>query len=259
MTTSHRFSFDGENVIDTLNPTNSRRTRLHISDPENEVRIRESLLWTLLSGLVDKLIINLRPTQKRLDGEVYQPLNEEGDAICWALYGAIKASQLNSFNPTISIQHKFDGALKRAKKGTADFTSLSLFRDDVEYLLRDLYGDVESEALDNVLRAVSLIVESFTKYVCTDLWEEHSEARTLDCNVFGIGLPDGYGISGSMVGRGRAAIDALTLRSRDVLANRSAFSDYTVAFAKQFFSNPWGLRLNRKRSHGQRILNGPPE
>jgi hypothetical protein len=39
-------------------------------------------------------------------------------------------------------------------------TSLWLFRDDVERLLRDLYGDVESDALDRVLGAVFAVVRN---------------------------------------------------------------------------------------------------
>ena len=81
-----------------------------------------------------------------------------------ALFYTIKASHLNTFDPTMSIQHKFDGKLRRQKKHTQDFTSLSLFRDEVECLLRDLYGDVESEALDSIVWAVFRIVEQFTRY-----------------------------------------------------------------------------------------------
>ena len=91
----------------------------------------------------------------------------------------------------MSIQHKFDGKLRRQKKHTQDFTSLSLFRDEVECLLRDLYGDVESEALDSIVWAVFRIVEEFTKYVRPDLAKEHHDAWSLDYSWFGIGLPEG--------------------------------------------------------------------
>ena len=87
---------------------------------------------------------------------------------------------MNTFDPTMSVQHKFDGKLKRQKKHTQDFTSLSLFRDEVECLLRDLYGDIESEALDSVVWAVFRIVEEFTKYVRPDLVERTLRRRSLD-------------------------------------------------------------------------------
>ena len=113
----------------------------------------------------------------------------------------IRASHLNTFDPTMSIQHRFDGKLKRQTKDTQDFTSLSLFRDEVECLLRDLYGDIESEALDSIVWAVFRIVEEFTKYVRPDLGKEHHDAGDLDY-MFGIGVPEGDGISGSDMRRG---------------------------------------------------------
>ena len=137
----------------------------------------------------------------------------------------------------MSIQHKFDGKLRRQKKHTQDFTSLSLFRDEVECLLRDLYGDVESEALDSIVRAVFRIVEAFTKYVRPDLWKEHQDAENLDY-MFGIGVPEGYGINGSDWRRGMVAKHDLMLRVCEVRENPSAFSAYTGEFAA-WFSEMW--------------------
>ena len=140
---------------------------------------------------------------------------------------------MNSFDPALSIEHKFGGTLKREKKGMHDLTSLSLFCDDVECLLRDLYGDIESEALDSVLYAVFSIVKAFMRYARADLCKEHSDAVDLDY-MFGIGVPEGHGISGSDWRRGRRAKFDLIVRAYDVLANQSAFSEYTVEFAKRF-------------------------
>src|SRR5215467_324397 len=114
--------------------------------------------------------------QKLPSGEEYKPYNEESFAILWAMLATIRASHLNMFDPALSIQHKFDGKLRRQKKHTQDFTSLALFRDDVECLLRDLYGDLESDALDSVLRAVFRVVEQFGKFVRLDLSKEHRDA-----------------------------------------------------------------------------------
>jgi hypothetical protein len=149
------------------------------------------------------------------------------------LLETIRASHLNTFDPVLSIQHKFDGKLRCQKKHTQHFTSLALFRDDVECLLRDLYGDVESDAVDSVLRAVFRIVEQFAKFVRPDLWKEHSDAEDLDY-MLGIGVPDGYGINGSDWRRGMAAKADLIHRVRDVNANGSTFSEYTIEFAKLF-------------------------
>ena len=116
-------------------------------------------------------------------------------------------------------------------------TSLSLFFDDVELLLRDLYGDVDSEALHRVLLAVFRI-----DYVREDLHKEHRDAKYFDY-MFGIGVPDGYCINGSDWRRGMLAKSDLILRVCEVLANPSAFSEYTVEFAK-LFNQDWVCSLD---------------
>jgi hypothetical protein len=64
--------------------------------------------------------------------------------------------------------------------GMRDFTSISLFIADVERLLREMYGDVDSDALDKLLRALRTIVVSVTAYVRADLCEEYSDAENVD-------------------------------------------------------------------------------
>ena len=235
MSTNQRFVLNEKcDVTDMLNPANSVSGHYNYDGaPEDDRYLRERVLRKRLSDLVDKLIINLRPTQKDLEGREYQPHNEECFAIWWAVFNAIKASHLNSFDPALSIQHKFGGTLKREKEGMRDLTSLSLFCDDVECLLRDLYGDIESEALDSVRYAVFSVVEAFTKYARADLCKEHSDAVALDY-MLGIGVPEGYGISGSDWRCGMTAKLDLMVRAYDVRANPSAFSKYTVEFANRF-------------------------
>ena len=234
MSVNCRFTLDEKRkIIDAVNAANSGEARCFEGDPEDDKHLRESVLMVRLSELVKKLIINLRPREKWPWDEEYEPRNEEADSISTALFYTIKASHLNTFEPTMSIQHKFDGKLRRQTKHTQDFTSLSLFRDEVECLLRDLYGDVESEALDSIVWAVLRIVEEFTKYVRPDLWKEHRDAEDLDY-MFGIGVPEGYGINGSDWRRGMAAKRDLMLRVCEVSENPSAFSPYTGEFAARF-------------------------
>ena len=182
--------------------------------------------------------------KKLPSGEEYKPFNDEVYAIWQAIFLAIGASHLSSYDPTLSIQHKFGGTLKRQKKGMGGFTSLSLFRDDVECLLRDLYGDIESEALDSVLYAVFSIVEAFTKYVQADLWKEHKDAVNLDY-MFGIGVPEGDCVNSNDLGRGMKAKFDLIVRAYEVLAGPFAFSEYTVKFA-QHFGEHWMVPNNDK-------------
>jgi hypothetical protein len=108
--------------------------------------------------------------------------------------------------------------------------AFALFRDDIECLLRDLYGDIDSEALERALGAVLTIVKEFTQFVRKYLWQEHLDAMNWDY-IWGIGLPEGYCISGSDHRRAMKAIDDLRILAREVSENPSAFSKYTVEFA----------------------------
>ena len=114
--------------------------------------------------------------------------------------------------------------------------------DDIECVLRDLYGDIDSEALENILYSVFSIAKTFTEYARTDLWIEHVHAMDLDYN-FGIGVPEGYGISGREWRRGMRAKVRLYTRACEVRTNTSAFSEYTVEFARRF-SEQWMLPDN---------------
>ena len=185
--------------------------------------------------MIDKLIINSRPVQRPFADRNYSFAMWIGSfAIRLAMLDTIKASHLITFDPALSVQHKFDGKLKRQKKHTQDFTSLALFRDDVECLLRDLYGDFESEALDSVVVAVFRIVQEFARYVRPELWKEHDDAEAFDLIRFGTGLLEGEGISSSYFHRGMDAKADLFNRVREVNANQSIVSEYTIEFAKLF-------------------------
>jgi hypothetical protein len=247
-----RFALDeNRNVIDVVNVANSGKTYCHQGDPEDDRHLRERVLQVCLGELVEKLIINLGPTlrgwsSKGLQPVSYKPYNEERYAIELAIHDAILASHLNTFDPALSVQHKFDGRKRRRQKERhRDATSLSLFCDDVESLLRDLYGDFESDALDSVVLAVFRIVQQFTRYVRPDLWKEYEDAVDLDW-MLGIGIPEGYGVSGSDHGRGNAAKFSLMQRVREVTAKPSTFSEYTIEFAN-LYAQWWDCSADRSK------------
>src|SRR5215468_9962020 len=107
--------------------------------------------------------------QKLPSGEEYKPHDEACSAISWALLKTIAASHLNTFDPVLSIEHKFDGKLKSQKKHTQDFTSLALFRDDVECLLRALAAErVRAEAAASPHRNTAFDLAR------ADKWEEQA-------------------------------------------------------------------------------------
>ena len=220
MSNDRRFALDEERyVIDAVNPANSGKVYCPEEDPNDERRLRERVLMVRLRDMLNKLIIDLEPTQGDPLGEEY---HEKRHGILLAIYGAIQAS-LSSDPATMAIYT--GGMLKRNKGLTEDFTSLSLFYDDVEHLLRDLYGDIGSEALDRVLTAVCRIVKELTKYLCPDLWNEHSDAEDFDWIVGG--APEDWGISGSDRFNGMKGKANLFRRAREVNANPSTFSEYT--------------------------------
>ena len=223
-------------IVDRLNPLVKHIEYYWMEgEPKDDAYLRERVLWRRLSVLVDALIININPMKKLPNGEEYQPHCEEEHSICWTLCKMIEASHLNTLDVSLSIQHRFNGELTRMKMGWQDFTSFSLFVDDVERLLRDLYGEFNNEAINRARDAVRWIVEEFTKHLRKDIWQEHQDAVTFDYSR-GIGVPEGYGISSSEHRRGLCAADDLELRARAVRANPEAYSRYTVEFVNELFS-----------------------
>jgi hypothetical protein len=127
----------------------------------------------------------------------------------------------------VAVQHPFCGKLNRKKKGMQQFTSIALFANDLECLLRELYGDIKSDALDDVLRATRTISES----ALPNLRQEDYDADAIDYGV-GIGLPKGYGLSGSDHGKASMAAETLAIRAMQVTANPDAYCRYTNEFGK---------------------------
>lgn len=251
MSSNCRFVLNEERyIIDTLNTPNDRRCRLPGGEPEDERYLRECVFMLRLRDLIEKLIVNRRPMEKVFTGEEYQPSNEEANEICMAIKSAVRASLLNTFDPAACIQRKSDRKFNRQYEGTQHFTSLSLFCDDVDTLLCELYGDVDREAVDRVVDAVHSIVYGFTKYVRQDLWKEHGDAVVFDY-LFGFGWTDGEGYSGSDWRRGMQAKFDLMSRVREVAANPSAFSEYTIEFARRF-DQRWDCSPD---SSGARLFN----
>ena len=216
MSVNCRFTLDEKrHVIDAVNPANSGKGYCHGGWPEDDKHLRERVLMVLLGGMIKKLIGN------------------EGSHSIWVAFDStIGASHLDTFDPALSIEHKFDGTLRRQKENTQDITSLALFRDEVECVLRDLYSDVDSEAMESIVRAVFDIVKAFTQYVRPDLWKEHQDAEDLDY-ILGV-RPYVMAPSSGQHYDGMKAKRDLMLRVCEVRENPSAFSEYTVEFAARF-------------------------
>jgi hypothetical protein len=186
--------------------------------------LRGAVFFERLSKLVDDLIINQRSDKTSLLGVEREWFDEDARQLSWAIWSAMRASRLYTLDPAVSVQNKFNGELKRQKHDVYyNYTSLGLFRHDIERLLRDLYGDTENEALEDVLISISDIILVFTRYVRKDLWQETEYARCWDRFALG---DDAYHSSAS------EAYHEFGVRVREVLKNPSAFSKYTVEYAK---------------------------
>ncbi len=189
-----------------------------------------------LSDLVHDLVFSPQAEKTVTEEKDDPPPRMVAHELWWTICALIEATQLNTFDPDVSIHNPFLGNLERKKIGLNKFTSLSLFCVDIERLLRDLFGDVESEALDRTVNAVLIHTVAFTRFACEDLWREHQDAWNWD-ETNGIGWPEGYGISGSQHRRGLKSLSDLQVRARKVLTNASDFSKYTVEFAKYVDEN----------------------
>jgi hypothetical protein len=154
---------------------------------EDEKIIRKNRLWRQLDRLIQRLITN-RPSKA---------LNERVWALHYIIMSSIEASQLNRADSFSWKQFAVNEKQQRRRKvGMKDFTSIDLFMDDVERLLRDLYGNLDRKNLKQVLEAIRTIVVEFTKYLRPELREEYDHADAVDYSVY-IGVPDGYAVSSS--------------------------------------------------------------
>jgi hypothetical protein len=142
------------------------------------------------------------------------------------LFAAIEASQLNTLDPSFAIGHPFKGKLRR-KDGMQDYTSISLFIRDVERLLRELYGDLDGDAWEELLRAIRVIVDEFATYVCPDLRGECYDAELYD---YVRGMPEGYDVSTDGREQAWGAEQALAIRAMQVKNNPDAYCRYTYKF-----------------------------
>jgi hypothetical protein len=82
----------------------------------------------------------------------------------------------------MSIEHTLGGNLARQKKHMRGV--LAVFRDDIERLTPDLYGDVRSQAMDRVVLAVFRIIQEFTNSTVSlrvaRMSHRHSAGRLCD-------------------------------------------------------------------------------
>jgi hypothetical protein len=230
-----RFSLDDRGyVTDKANPGDDRKYKYHGEPDPSDKDVRGYLLWRRLNDLVPKLIVESKTELV-------------GRSLVYMLRAVIEASQLNILDPSLAIDHPFKGKLRK-KNGIGDYTSISLFIRDVERLLRKLYGDLDSKALEELLEAIRLIVDEFAVYVNPDLRLECSCADDYDYGN-GIGVPEGYCVSSSQHRDAWEAERALAIRAMQVSTNPGAYGRYTKRFVralKKYWLDLGGWDRSRK-------------
>jgi hypothetical protein len=223
-----RFVLDSQTkIIDKLHPERGTEHFVYmnaftIKPYDDELHLRSGLLFRRLERLVPELA---RGNGSKGKGKT---LSHE---ICHLLPDIIQASQLNRRDVQISLQNPFRGKLKHRKTEMRELTSISLFIDDVERLLRDLYGDIDGDDLNDVINAIRSTVERLSTYVLPDLAEEYNMAIVVDMGA-GRGLDPGDGVSSRMVRDSVEPAETLILRARKVLSSESDYGRYTVSSAK---------------------------
>jgi hypothetical protein len=214
-----RFSLDDKGYLaDKANPANDGKYRYYGNDLKDDSDARYYLLYRRLGKLVSRLFANNRSREQYNCGDC---------TLLEAILCTVKASQFHTTHPMVAVQHQFRGKLNRKREGMQHFTSIALFANDVECLLRELYGDIKSEALNDVLRATRAIVEC----ALPCLQEEDYHADVIDY-VAGIGRREGYAPSGSDHGKAAMAADALAIRAMQVTADPGAYCRYTNEFVE---------------------------
>jgi hypothetical protein len=234
--TNHRFELDQEEwVVDT---SNSNPRVLHFAAYDtSETSLRESVVFRLVNEFVDKLLVNNNPLVAGPSGEPYRPSNPENFSLTYVIYYVVKASHLNARDVATSLKYKFNGELRRDDIGWQALTSLSLFVNDVESLLRDLYGDFDYAVIESIRDAIFVIVKEFLRFTRNDLWLEHHSAVNIDF-ACGIGVPEGTGISGSDHRIANEGVAHLFNRARKFRANPDGFSEYSARFLKSLEEHP---------------------
>lgn len=231
-------------IVDRVNWANNDLRDVPIGALEDEHHLRAYLLGTRLEGLFRDLIVPVGLKKKNGDYQ-YKPFNR-AESVLSSVLAAIGAARLSGLEYELNHQ-EFDGMLKCDRQGMQDYTSLALFVDDVERLLRDLYGDFDDQATNRIRLAVFDIMGNCTKWSPKDMWREHADAKTIDYGWYSIGVIPGDGINTNEVRDANNAAADILLRARTVRANPTSFSKYTIRFVKALDEH-WPRLDNEKRS-----------
>jgi hypothetical protein len=167
-------------------------------------------------------------------------------------FSIIQASQLNRHDVRLSLKNNFRGKLRHRKTELQEFTSIALFMDDVERLLRDMYGDINSDALTDLVWAMTSMTRALSCHLLPDLEAEHEAACCADMGAGRALLPEER-VTTRMVRDGIEAAEILIGRVRTVLSAQSEYGRYTVGFANalnKYWTGGSGMAAAGKKQSG---------
>src|SRR5262249_11418963 len=141
-------------------------------------------------------------------------------------------SSLSNIDVKLSVDYPFSGHYEE-KHEIHQFTSLTLFVDDIQRVIYDLFGEFDGEAIRSVMQAVWAITCAFTQYACKDLWKEQYYASEYELDEAKI--------------KDRAE-SYLAKRAFEVRRNPGLHSKYTIEFISvidEYFDLPSLKKLNK--------------
>jgi hypothetical protein len=208
--TINRFYLDGQGyVIDSLSPNG---TGIEKWEEPKWVQITEN-------GLRDAVLMHrLRAHAKVLFKPSSLAENEE--------FESKEAKSIANIYP-------FNGTLKTEKREIHECTSLTLFVDDVERVVRDLFGEFDGEGIKRVMRAVFNVTWEFLRHICPELMMEEYYAKQY------------YDLDEAELNDG--AESYLAIRALYVRTSPSQYSKYTIEFIRHLdegFSLPSLGKIN---------------
>ena len=215
-------------IVDRANWENSRLYRIHTGETGDEEHLRESVLLVRLERLFSKLH---GPNPPKRDNRGRK--RRRFEKALWVLRDvliAVGASHLSEQSAARLPHHRFNDQLRRENEHFGEFTSLALFLDDIELLLRDLYGHFDQGAATAVRCALYTVLCRCLRSLPKDIWNEHRDAVNIDHGWYGAGLAPGDGISTHALWQADEAANDLARRVRAFRANPKAYSKYTHQF-----------------------------
>jgi hypothetical protein len=212
-------------VIDNLNPKNSFRVYIPSGCEESQECLRINVLLFHVQRLLKDL---LRLKQASKPNQLWRVLPS---AVVTMGSVLVAIGEVSFPTRVLSRRQREIPIRKRLEEGGIQaFTSLSLFANDLQAIIADLYDNPSCVTLGSVHNAVLETLRACLSEPLRDLWREYDWATSIDHSWYGIGPIPGYGISTEEYERAVEGIEEIALRANAVRAKPEKVSPYTIQF-----------------------------